>query len=143
MTKSVLITGANRGIGLEFVKQLAGQGDNIIACCRQPENAADLLKLQQQYSNITVQPLDVTNDASINNLVKTLNGQSIDWLINNAGIAGERGVTLGNINTDNFINVFHVNVVGSVQMADALLSNLKAGNEKLVINIYSRSEYPK
>lgn len=138
MSKTIVVTGANRGIGLEFVKQLLNQNHHVIACCRQPENATELLKLKQTHDQLEVMPLDVTKLDSINNLAKSLKDVPIDWLINNAGISGKPGVTLGNIETENFLNVFHTNCVGPIQLADALLDNIKSSHDKLVITITSR-----
>ena len=138
MSKTILISGANRGIGFEFARELSNAGHNVIACCRQPENATALLKLAQKNKNIQLLPLDVCNEKSIHALRNTLKGKPIDWLINNAGISGESGVTIGNIHADNFLRVIHTNCIGAIQLADALLDNLVASNDKLVVNISSR-----
>lgn len=138
MAKKAVVTGASRGIGLEFVKQLLEQEFDVIACCRQPESATELLALKQKNANLKLMPLDVTQESSIKQLAVALKGQPIDWLINNAGIAGEAGVTVGNIDAKNFLNVLHTNCIGAVQVADALLNNLVASTDKLVINITSR-----
>jgi len=138
MAKTVVVTGSNRGIGLEFVKQFSELGDQIFACCRQPEQAKDLLQLAQKNPRITLLPLDVTDLNSIQHLAKALVNQPIDWLINNAGTSGQSGVTIGNIDSANFLNVFHTNCLGAIQVADALLPNLRLGKEKLLLNISSR-----
>ncbi|BCA96243.1 hypothetical protein TUM19329_26040 [Legionella antarctica] len=95
--KTALITGANRGIGLEFVRQLKDKGYYIIGCCRNTVKAQELRKLADELIQ-----LDVTNDNDISSLMKTLNSRPIDLLVNNAGISGEQGVTIGNINRDNY-----------------------------------------
>jgi len=138
MSKNIVISGANRGIGLEFTRELSNAGHNIFACCRQPENAEALLKMAQENKNIQVLPLDVCDETSIKNLQTSLKGQAIDWLINNAGISGESGVTIGNIHADNFLRLLHTNCVGAIQLADALLDNIVISNDKLVVNITSR-----
>lgn len=138
MSKNILISGANRGIGLEFTRELSNAGHNVIACCRQPENAVELLTIAQENTNVQIQPLDVCSEKSIKALRSSLQNHPIDWLINNAGISGEQGVTVGNIHSENFLRVLHTNCVGAIQLADALLDNLVASNDKVVVNITSR-----
>lgn len=131
--KTALITGANRGLGLEFARQLKDKGYYIIGCCRNPIKAKELKKLADELIQ-----LDVTNDKDITSLKKTLNSRPIDLLVNNAGISGEQGVTIGNINRDNFIEVINVNCISVVKLCDALLPNLQASREKNIIVISSR-----
>ena len=80
---TVLITGANRGLGLEMTKQFIADGYNVIGTARKPERAADL-----KATGATIVQLDVANQESIDAMVKLLNGQAIDILINNAGYYG-------------------------------------------------------
>jgi short-subunit dehydrogenase len=84
--KTVLITGANKGIGLEFSRQLKEKGYYVIGCCRNPDHADSLKQLADE-----VIKLDVTNDNDITSMVEKLNNRPIDLLINNAGISGEQG----------------------------------------------------
>lgn len=90
--KTALITGANRGIGLEFVRQLKEKGYYILGTCRHPEAATELQTLVDEIFR-----LDVTNDNDITTLKQKLDNRPIDLLINNAGTSGEQGVTVGNI----------------------------------------------
>ncbi|HAU1765507.1 TPA: SDR family oxidoreductase [Legionella pneumophila] len=131
--KTVLITGANKGIGLEFSRQLKEKGYYVIGCCRNPDQADSLKQLADE-----VIKLDVTNDDDIISMVKTLNNRSIDLLINNAGISGEQGVTVGNVNRENFINVLNVNCISVVKICDALLPNVQRSEEKNILVISSR-----
>lgn len=131
--KTALITGANRGIGLEFARQLKEKGYYIIGCCRTPDKADDLNDLADE-----VIKLDVTNDDDITSMVETLNNRPIDLLINNAGISGEQGVTVGNVSRENFINVLNVNCISVVKTCDALLSNVQKSEEKNILVISSR-----
>ena len=86
---TVFITGANRGIGLEFTKQYLERGWTVIATARKPEKAEDLKQLEIQYpDHLTIQQLDVTDHERIDALAKELEGQPIDLLLNNAGISG-------------------------------------------------------
>lgn len=131
--KTALITGANRGIGLEFVRQLKEKGYYILGTCRHPEAATELNMLADE-----VFQLDVTNDRDIAALTKKLNNRPIDLLVNNAGISGDQGVTVGNINRENFINVLNVNCISVVKLSDALLPNLQASIDKNILVISSR-----
>ena len=131
--KTALVTGANRGLGLEFAHQLKNKGYHVIGCCRQPSAAKEL----HSIANEVIQ-LDVTNDQDINALKNTLAHRPIDLLVNNAGISGESGVTLGNVDRENFINVLNVNCISVIKLSDALLDNLLLSEEKSIIVISSR-----
>ncbi len=130
--KTALITGANRGIGLEFAQQLKEQGYYILGACRHPENAPELCALADE-----VFQLDVTNDTDITALKQKLGNRPIDLLINNAGTSGEQGVTVGNVDRANFMNVLNVNCIGVVKLSDALLPNLEASEDKSILVISS------
>lgn len=131
--KTALITGANRGIGLEFVRQLKEKGYYILGTCRHPETATELQTLADEIFQ-----LDVTNDNDIAALTQKLHNRPIDLLVNNAGISGAQGVTVGNIDRENFINVFNVNCIGVVKLSDALLPNLQASIDKNILVISSQ-----
>ena len=83
---TVLITGSNRGIGLEFAKEYAERGWTVVATARHPEKAGELRSLAKAHPNVAIEKLDVTDEASIGALAKKYAGQPIDVLINNAGI---------------------------------------------------------
>ena len=129
---TVLITGANRGLGLEFARQYAADGWNVIATARSPERADDLKALP-----VEVAALDVTEPGSIDALVQSLEGRKIDLLINNAGIFPRvRGIE--EIDFDDYSRTLAVNTVGPVRVTRALLPNLRAGEMKTIVNITSR-----
>jgi NAD(P)-dependent dehydrogenase (short-subunit alcohol dehydrogenase family) len=116
-----LVTGANRGIGLEYCRQLKERGDNVIAVCRLTSDELRDLDVQVETD------VDITLDSSVNKLVKKLNGKPIDVLINNAGII-ER-VSLDNLDFDSIRRQFEVNAVGPLRLTQALLNNLKSGSK--------------
>ncbi len=89
LAETVLITGTNRGIGLEFVKQYAERGATVIATARRPADAKELIALAAQHPNVTIEALDVTDVSAIEALAKKYQGKPIDILINNAGTLGD------------------------------------------------------
>ncbi len=128
---TVLITGANRGLGLEFARQYSEAGWNVIGTARKPDAATDLQKL-----DVTVLQLDVTDGDSVAGLVEGLDGQPIDMLINNAGILPPQD-TLSAVDVDTVAWILDVNTVGPLRVTQALLPNLAAGDRKTIINISS------
>ena len=115
----VLITGANRGIGLELCKQLLARGDEVIAVCR---NASDEL---QQLNLRVVEDVDVSSDTSVRELQGQLANVELDWLINNAGILSVE--PLDNLDFEAMERQFRVNALGPLRVTTALLANLSAG----------------
>ncbi|MEL6461360.1 MAG: SDR family oxidoreductase [Cyanobacteria bacterium J06621_15] len=120
-----LVTGANRGIGLEYCRQLKEQGDNVIAVCRSISNELKDLEVQTETD------VDITSDSSVNQLVQKLNGKTVDVLINNAGIV-ER-VSLDNLDFESIRRQFEVNAVGPLRLTKALLNNLKSGSKIIMM----------
>ena len=118
---TVFITGANRGIGLEFTKQYLERGWTVIATARKPDKAEDLKQLEIQYpDHLSIQQLDVTDHERIDNLAKELEGQPIDLLLNNAGISGYiPDQIFGRLDYGSFEQVLAVNTVAPLKMAEA------------------------
>ena len=85
---TVLITGSNRGLGLEFSRQYAAAGWNVIATCRSPQTAKELQILAEQYNQVAIEQMDVTSDSDVEILASKYKNQPIDVLLNNAGIYG-------------------------------------------------------
>ncbi len=135
---TILITGANRGIGLEFVKQYAAEGADIIACCREPAKAEALNALVKSARNVRVAALDVADPKSVAALKTDLGNVPIDILINNAGIGGPRERARGIIDAEGFLKIFAVNSVAPVTVAVAFHGNLKAGKDKKLVTITSQ-----
>ncbi|MEC9373630.1 MAG: SDR family NAD(P)-dependent oxidoreductase, partial [Planctomycetota bacterium] len=131
MTTNILITGANRGIGLEFVRQLrAASPDNrIIGTARDPSAARDLKSLAHR-----VEPLDIADPKSIDSLAGALADTPIDILINNAAIGPEKS-TFAELDMDKLADAFRINSVGPMRVAQNLLPNLRKGKRKTIVNI--------
>lgn len=135
---TVLITGASRGIGLEFAKRYAEQGWDVIATARSPEDDDALLALAAAHENVRTETLDVTDHAGIDALAKKLNGTAIDVLINNAGIAGGRNTQeFGTVDYSVFNDVMNINVLGPLKVTEAFIEHVAASEQKKVINISS------
>lgn len=125
----VLISGANRGLGLGFVRALLARGDRVIACCRHPGRATALNGLTGEYpGHLHVLPLDVAKASSIRELAHEipLVAESIDVLINNAGVlvGGER---FGALDPDALATSFRVNAMGPLLVTEALAERLADG----------------
>jgi len=134
---TILITGANRGIGLEFIRQYAAGAVDVIACCREPANAAELKALSQRDSNVRIMKLDVSDPQSVATLKKDLVRLPLDIVINNAGISGLLERPKGLIDFDGWLKVFAVNSIAPVMVSIALRDNLLAGREKKLVTITS------
>lgn len=128
---TVLITGANRGLGLEFARQFSEAGATVIATARRPEAADDLNAL-----GVRVEQLDVTDSESVAALVESIGGEHIDILINNAGISRRVG-RVESMNFDDVEDILQVNAIGPMRVTTALLPSLRKGNRKTIVNISS------
>ena len=131
---TVLITGANRGIGLAFARSYAGDGWRVHACCRQPEKAGDLKSLG---GDVEIHRCDVTDKTQVASLARALSDEPIDLLIDNAGVIGDAG-GLGEIDYENWIEVLKVNTLAPVRVIEAFLPHLEAGEGKKIVAITSR-----
>ena len=137
---TALITGANRGIGLEFVKQLSAQGWQILACCRNPQQADALFQLAQASGGkITLHQLAVNDPGQISQLAAKLKDQAIDLLLNNAGIySGRNGERFGSCSTEEWLKVFEINTIAPLRMAEAFVENVAISELKTIACITSK-----
>ena len=131
----ILITGANRGIGLEFVRQYADAGWQIIATCRDPAVAGELRSLAEAHANIRIETLDLASPASIDELAGRLGTRlALDVLLNNAALLGPGGPQiLGAWQADAFLDAYRANAVGPALLTQALLPLVEAGSQKKII----------
>jgi NAD(P)-dependent dehydrogenase (short-subunit alcohol dehydrogenase family) len=128
---TLLITGANRGIGLEYVRQYAEEGWHVIACCRSPDDAHALQQLAKNHTYVKVCALDVANFDQIEALGRKLIDLPIQLLINNAGIYPEG--TFRSIDYGDWMEAFKVNTMSTLKLPEVFIPQLvKAGNAKLV-----------
>ena len=142
MSKSILISGANRGIGLELVKQYWADGWQVYATCRAPELASDLAELSSKSAGkIQMMPLDVLNEQSLASAGQMLAGEPLDLLFCNAGVYGPAkasGAALGSIDTDAWEHVFKVNTVAPLRVVETFLPNLELGADKKIAMMSSK-----
>ena len=132
----VLITGANRGLGLEFTKQYAADGWSVLACCRHPQSALDLQALAAAHSNIKIHALDVADFAQIDALAVQLKDESVDVLINNAGVYPAS--SFGDTNYDDWANGFKVNSMAPLKMAESFVQHITRSQLKKIATITSK-----
>ena len=130
-SRTVLVTGANRGLGLEFARQYAEAGWKVIGTARKPEQAAELEALGAR-----VVQLDVADQGSVDRMATELADQPIDLLINNAGIFPRVG-KIDEIDFDDYSRTLAVNTVGPVRVTRALLPNLRQGELKIIAGLSS------
>jgi NAD(P)-dependent dehydrogenase (short-subunit alcohol dehydrogenase family) len=130
---TVLITGANRGIGLALAAEFSRAGFEVIGTARKPDSAQELAAL-----DVPIERLDVTSQESVDALASRLSGRAVDILINNAGIIGHNANSFRDLEVDRLAQTFNVNVLGPLRVTQALLPNLMKSEERKVINMSSQ-----
>lgn len=134
-----MITGSNRGIGLEYVRQLLARGEQVVATCRTPNNATELQTLKQQYDdNLLIVALEVTEPESVAKAYATVAAQmkGLDVLVNNAAINPGEDALL-TVTKDEMMRSFEVNTVGVLLVTQKFISLLQKGNNPRLVNISS------
>ena len=135
---SILITGANRGLGFEFARQYLRDGWKVYAACRDPTSASQLRHLAEDSGGrLRILTMDVADSASVKAAAPELDGQAIDLLINNAGIIGPQNQTIGNIDYDAWADVFAINTMGPLRVTEAFVENVARSDHKLIVTLTS------
>lgn len=143
--ETVLITGSSSGLGLEFARQYAKKGWDVIATHPHDGVPEDLGALRAQYPRVRIEQLDVTNEEQISALAQALKGRPIDVLLNNAGVmtldnwarglgAGQR---FGDLDFDSFDRIMDINAKGSMRVTQAFYDNVLASRQKKIVAITS------
>lgn len=136
--RTILISGANRGLGLEFVRQYLGDGERVIAGVRDPDQAEALKALDGGAGRLTIHPLNVADAASIAAFRAAVGDAPIDLLIANAGIMGpDRQHRLEDLDFDGWLETFAVNSLGPVRLAQAFADAVAAGRDRKMIAVSS------
>ena len=139
MTKpTILITGANRGIGLELSEQFAEDGWQVLACCRNPDDAGQLQALNERGLAIELHALDVTDYEQMATLAEQLANRPIDILLSNAGIYGSKGTGFGQVDAEEWRQVLEVNTIAPLMLTQAFVEQVAASQQKLVAVISSK-----
>ena len=143
---TVLITGANQGIGLEFAKQYAARGCSVIATHRRSSTPASLARLSQEFQNVRVERMDVANLEDIDALGAKLTGTPIDILLNNAGLVRTDPMDQPNPNTNQLFGTLdfslldefiHTNVAGPLKICETFIDNVRSSRQKKIVAISS------
>ena len=142
---TVMVTGANRGIGYEHVAQYAQKKWKVIACTRQPEKAIDLLQLQDKYgANFIIEELEVTNHNQVDDLSQKYSNTAIDILINNAGTGGPEGMPeamdyqkIDNMNYQIWRDILEVNLLAPFKVATSFHKQISISDKKTLIMMSS------
>jgi NAD(P)-dependent dehydrogenase (short-subunit alcohol dehydrogenase family) len=132
------VTGANRGLGLEFARQYAADGWRVFATCRDPDTAKQLGRLAAgSGGQVDVLALDVTDNAGIRVAAKSLAGETIDVLINNAGLGSPKNQRLGQLDYAAWARVLDANTLGPMRLVEAFLDHVAKGGEKKIVTLTS------
>jgi NAD(P)-dependent dehydrogenase (short-subunit alcohol dehydrogenase family) len=143
---TILVTGANRGLGLEMVRQYAAEGWNVFACCRNPDAAASLKELAATAINhVSIEALDIEDHSSIDSLAGRLQGVPIDVLLNNAGNFGAKPLAdyglqsspFGKSDFRDWMKLFWINCIAPMKMAEAFIENVAASNQRKIVSVTS------
>lgn len=136
--EAILVTGSNRGLGLEWVRQYARQGWRVIATCRHPAEATALRQIGEQYPQVSIHRLDVTRSEDIRAISWELEGLSIDILLSNAGVYLEKGKPeFGCLHYEDWSRAFAINTLGGIRVAEALVENIACSRRRLIVAISS------
>ena len=140
---AIVITGANRGLGLEFTQQYLAEDWHVIACCRSA--SAELLALQRSYPLLRIEQFVLTDIAQLIAFSERLGGQSVDVLLNNAGTMGRGSFAderlepfrFGVADAQEWAEIFHLNVFVPMKLAELLVENVAASEQRKIVTLTS------
>ena len=136
---SVLITGANRGLGLEFTRQYGADDWRVFACCRSPGEATELAEIAARHPNdVSIHGMEVTDHDSVATVAEALHNEAIDLLISNAGVLGSRNWELGKTDYDNWGETLEVNVLGAERVLETFSDHVARSERKQMVTISSK-----
>lgn len=135
---TILVTGANRGLGIEFVEQYLNEGNEVIATYRNENSSMDLIKMGNERSNLKLLQLDVSSNKSLNSFAENLGDSPIDIFINNAGVYGPRNSSFGNLDEENWIPAIKINAIAPILLTQLIIKNIRSGADKKLIFISSK-----
>ena len=136
--KTLLITGANRGIGLALTEHYLVAGWQVLATCRMPKEAQALNALTHRYRSLTLFTLDVTDYQQVTTLAERLAGQPIDILLNNAGAYGPKNTPFGQCDEQAWRNVLEINTIAPLKLAEAFVPHVQSSQTKVIAAISSK-----
>ena len=135
---TILVTGASRGLGLEFTRQYLAEGHAVIAAARNPGTAHSLQQLERDFrGRLSLAEVDVADSTSVRRAAARLPGSTIDILINCAGVFGREGQVIGSIDYDEWMRVLEVNVLGPLRVCEAFLERVAQSDRRLIVTITS------
>ena len=137
---NILITGANRGIGLEMVRQYAASGvPRVHACCRAPQRASELRRVEGDAGGrVVIHQLDVVDTRQIEALAQELSSEAIDLLVNNAGVYGGPDDGLAHVSEAAWLDVLRVNTVAPLKVSSAFLPQVAASRRRIIASVSSK-----
>ena len=142
---TVLVTGANRGLGLEFTRQYLADGWDVIAVCRNPGSAQALAELGEGNNQLEILAADLSDLDAIDTLATEISDRPIDLLLNNAGVFGPKRradgdyrQTFGQIDYDAWLAVLRINTLAPLKLAESLFGNVMTSDKKIIVTISSQ-----
>lgn len=135
---TVLVTGTNRGLGLEFVNQFLQRGDRVLATCRNPEGAGELSALAANSDNLQLFALDVGNEQSMVDFAQAIKTEAVDVLVHNAGVYGPRDANFGKLKAADWEEVIRINSIAPILLTQLIIGSLRQGESKKLVYVTSK-----